>query len=89
MLKVTIEAEGRSNADVVDAIKEALRLIEDGNYTGGNSNDTGSFSFKSEGQDDYDHLTESGWEYDGEVWRKGRMTRGRTYAEALKEEENA
>lgn len=88
MLKYTVIAEGRSQEDILDALREAIRNIEDVNYSGFNSNDTGSYSFTSEGQDDYDFLTDKGWEYDGEGgWLKGRMTRPRSYEQALKEEE--
>lgn len=86
MLEFTIKAKGRSLNDIVDAVKEAGRQIEEGNHMGFNENDTGGYSFDSSGQDDYDYLEEKGWEYDGQGWTKGRMTKPRTYKEALKEE---
>ena len=86
MLNCTITATGRSQGDIEDALREALRLVREGNLSGGDSNDTGSYRFACEGQDDYEFLEERGWEYDGEGWTKGRMTRPRSYEEALKEE---
>lgn len=45
--KIEIELTGNTEADLEDALEEALRRIKDGNVTGHDSNDTGSFYFSS------------------------------------------
>lgn len=53
MLKGTINFRGKTESDLLAAIDEARRLVEDGNTSGWNSNDDGSFTFHIvEGEDD-------------------------------------
>lgn len=48
----TIEITGNTLSDVVQGIEEAQRQIERGFWSGFDSNDTGSFSFGSDGRFD-------------------------------------
>jgi hypothetical protein len=46
--KIEIDIVGNTERDLEDALDEAIRRIKDGNVTGNDSNDTGSFYFSSE-----------------------------------------
>jgi hypothetical protein len=50
MKTFTIEITGQSETDIDNALAEVSRLIDSGMLSGHNSNDTGSFSFDSEGK---------------------------------------
>lgn len=52
MLKVTIEATGHTRGDLTLAIQEALNRIENGYTTGMDRNETGSFTFAVDGQEE-------------------------------------
>lgn len=65
--KIEIELTGKTEADLEDALEEALRRIRDGNVVGSDSNDDGSFYFRSEtsgepdpdtDDEDYDDMDE-------------------------------
>lgn len=44
-----IEVSGKTLSEVVNAIEEAKKRIEQGNYAGFDENEDGSFSFDSDG----------------------------------------
>ena len=46
----TIKITGQRLSDIEDALSEVKRLIESDMSSGMNSNDSGSFTFKSEGE---------------------------------------
>ena len=46
MMQATIKAEGKTLSDLEDAIKEALRRIEQGNVSGYDGNTDGHFFFE-------------------------------------------
>jgi hypothetical protein len=48
MFKANISAEGATESDLVDAIREALRRIEEGNTSGFDRNESGNFTFEVE-----------------------------------------
>ena len=52
MLKGKIEIEGKTYSDLELAIDEAKKWIADGYREGLNSNDSGSYSFKIEGEEE-------------------------------------
>ena len=85
MLEFNITVKGRSLSDIQDGVRAALEAIEYENHTGFNSNSTGSYSFSSAGQDDYERLEEAGFEYQGSTWTylAGDIG-GLSYADALK-----
>jgi len=82
MLKTTITLTGRSQNDLELALQEALRVVEAGNTSGTNRNDTGSFTFETTGEDEYDLLERRGFTWDGEAWSKGEQS-ALTYDQAL------
>ena len=43
--RLTITIEGRDDGDMEYALDEILKLVQDGNTSGFNSNDTGAFRF--------------------------------------------
>lgn len=45
---ITLELSGDTEADLEDALAKALRRIADGNTSGADSNDSGSFMFNVE-----------------------------------------
>lgn len=48
IIKFTLEVQGIDMVSVLDALKEAARLIEDGYTSGSDCCEEGSFSFKEE-----------------------------------------
>lgn len=50
--KYTIEITGKCESDIESTIEEVTRLIQEGYLSGGNENNTASFSFDSSGDFD-------------------------------------
>ena len=49
-MQVTIVINGDTDGDIEQALDEVRKLIGEGNTTGFNSNESGSFHFKSDGE---------------------------------------
>lgn len=62
MIVGTIEFTGKTLSDVEDAIREALARICDGNTSGWDHNESGSFSFDVSGEEEEDTDEEEGGE---------------------------
>lgn len=52
MLTTSITLRGKTSSDIEDALAEVARLIAAGNTSGFNRNDTGSFTFDTQGEED-------------------------------------
>jgi hypothetical protein len=60
MFTLSIEIEGKTVGDLVMAIDEAKKAVEQGYQSGSNENDTGSYSFTRSGEDEEDSEEEEG-----------------------------
>ena len=49
-LRLKTDIQGNSESDLVDALRELIRLIDNGFTSGFNSNDDGKFSFDISGE---------------------------------------
>ena len=58
MKTFTITIKAKSEGDAEMALEEVARLIGQGNTSGFNSNETGSFDFDSDGEFDEDEIEE-------------------------------
>jgi len=52
MMNLAITIEGRTESDLEFALQEVTRLVGEGYTSGGNSNDTGSYSFNVSGEEE-------------------------------------
>lgn len=52
MLTATIEASGKTQGDLEQALEEALKRIRAGNTSGFDSNDDGDFRFDVDGEEE-------------------------------------
>lgn len=51
-LSVIVNVTGSTQSDIESALEEALRSIRSGNTSGFDKNDSGSFNFDVEGEED-------------------------------------
>ncbi len=52
MKQLSVNSEGNTNEELVDALEEVLRLLKEGFTSGNNSNGCGSFNFIVLGEDE-------------------------------------
>jgi len=52
MLKANITLKGRTPDELVYALNEVKRLIEEGYVSGNNRNDSGGFTYQREGEEE-------------------------------------
>jgi len=52
MLHVTINAKGKTWTDLADAVREALRLIEEAYTSGHDQNEDGGYEYQTSGTDE-------------------------------------